>query len=286
MDTGISQWGEQSPAVYVNRFAELVTEAHEPATTREVAETLVARDGPLEEVVWFALDGYDDHVITYRGANPDQHELRRLHSFSPSEQQMPQLKSYLNQHYTSQEVDHAAVIEIPDTYNPHLGQNPGIRLGAYHHPETDQIQVGFKPRPLRHYERVIEDVGKLVPADDIEDFLDRIGYQLGEELQEEADQRLITGDIGAFLEADSNFRCETTTSIPERTHPEYEGMEAELWQKPISKVDGIDSSQGFLQVWRPLDEPDTGVVATTKGDYQERTVIEAVCERFKEWSAN
>lgn len=142
--------------------------------------------------------------------------------------------------------------------------------------------MGLKAKPLQHKDRVVEDVNKLVPADDIEDFVNRIDYQLGEELLEEANQRLLENDIEDSLATDPDFRHQTTKAIPEGKHPEYEGLEADLWQKPVSKLEYVDSSQGFFQVWLPVDESEVGVVTTTAGDYEERGVIEAFCERFKE----
>lgn len=282
MDRGISDWGQKSPKEYLDRFAELLIEAHEQATTRTVEQALLATDGPLAEVIWFALEDYDEHVVIYRGDDHDQTELRRLHSFRPSEQQMPQLKAYFQNQYTLRPIEKARVIEIPDTYNPHLGRNPGVKLGAHYDPEADQIKVGIKAKPLQHNDRIVEDVNRLVPADDVEDFINRIDYELGEELLEEANQRLLEGAIEESLAADPDFRHETTTSIPTGTHPEYDGREADLWQKPVSKLEYIDSSQGFLQVWLPADQSEVGVVTTTAGDYEERRVIEAFCERFEE----
>lgn len=96
------------------------------------------------------------------------------------------------------------------------------------------------------------------------------------EIEADADRHTITTDVSEYLDTDPDFGYETTKPLPENVHPNYTDTDAELWQKPASKVECMDGSQGFLQVWIPVDEAAVTLVSATAGEYDRETVVDAV----------
>lgn len=100
-------------------------------------------------------------------------------------------------------------------------------------------------------------------------------------IEKDADRHTITADIREQLETDPDFRQETTNPLPKGIHPKYTGEPAELWQKPASKVGYMDGSQGFLQIWIPVDEDDITLVSATAGDYDREAIVDTIREEFQ-----
>ena len=106
--------------------------------------------------------------------------------------------------------------------------------------------------------------------------------ELYEEIEAEIDRHVLDREVRPHLEADPDFRRETVTTVPEDIHPEYGGTDAELWQKPVSKVSYLDGAQGFLQVWIPAEPVDLALVTVTNGEYDEERVVEQTRDRLQE----
>ncbi|WP_436343696.1 hypothetical protein [Natronorubrum sp. FCH18a] len=211
----------------------------------------------------------------------DQQTLRWLLSISPQQSDMPQLKRFLRQSYESYaEGDHGVVIEIPDTYLP--GTTPKANIGFYHNPITDDVNSGIVTTPVNQQKEIFEDVAKLVPARDLETFVLNTARTLRTELREDAERHTLEGDVSTILEQDPNFRRETVREIPQEIHPGYVGTEAELWQKPVSRIDYLDGAQGFVQIWIPITDEEVSLVSVTRGDFDRETALEEVRTAFSD----
>lgn len=66
--------------------------------------------------------------------------------------------------------------------------------------------------------------------------------------EDEVDRHTISAEIRDMLEDDPDFRLKTTNPLPKGIHPKYTDSEAELGQKPASRVGCVDGSEGFLQI--------------------------------------
>lgn len=263
------------PERQVERLAEIIQEQHPPAKIRHVEKVLVADGGPVDYLGWLILEDYEDHCLFYKDDNPDQKTLSWLLSITPQRSEIAQFKRFLYQNYeVYDEDDRGVVIEIPDPYLP--GTGPKANIGFYHNPLTDDINSGIITSPVELQDDILEDTAKLVPARDLETFLLNAGRELQAELQEEAERHTIKGDINALLEEDPNFRQETVRDVPLDIHPKYGGTEAELWQKPISHVDYLAGSQGFVQLWTPTSEEEIGLLSLTRGEFDRDTALDEV----------
>lgn len=188
---------------------------------------------------------------------------------------MPRLKRALQRLYDEYaEGEHGVLIEIPDPYLP--SSDPRANIGFYHNPLTDDINSGIVTTPIDQQDRIFEDVSKLVPARDIETFVLNATRTLRTDLREEAEHHVIEGDVTEILEEDENFRLETTREIPPEIHPRYTGTEAELWQKPVSRVEYLSGAQGFVQVWIPVSDAEISLVSVTRGEFDPETAVDNV----------
>ena len=191
---------------------------------------------------------------------------------------MPKFKTLLQTHYdVYQELEIARLLEIPDTYLPQLGERPRVNLGICHEPGTDQVVSGISAVPRLQEQDIVKDIDKLVPDDDLEKFISRTVWLVNTQIEEKADRHTIETDIQHLLDTDPDFRFETTKPLPKGIHPAYTGTDAELWQKPASRVHYMDGSQGFLQIWIPVDEGIT-LIDVTAGGYDRQTIIDAIRE--------
>lgn len=260
---------------YLNRVEKLVTERHPPARPRHVEEVLFADDGPIEYLAWFALDGYDDHTFFYYDSSPDSEFLQLLLSIKPNEDEMPKLRALLRSRYETFEASEAgALFEIPDTYLPQFTPRPRAHIGFFYSPVDDKLVAGTSARPQTKTQEILEDVEKLLPNDDVEAFVTDVVEAVYDEIEAEIERRVLEIDVRPALKADSDFQCETVTTIPDDLHPEYGGQPGELWQKPGAKVEFLNSAQGFLQVWLPEETESVALVTATSGEYDEETVVE------------
>lgn len=62
------------------------------------------------------------------------------------------------------------------------------------------------------------------------------------------DRHTIERDVRDPLESDPDFRRGMVKSPPKRIHPEYTGEDAELWQKPATKVEILGWSAGVRSI--------------------------------------
>ncbi|WP_306055358.1 hypothetical protein [Natronococcus wangiae] len=85
-----------------------------------------------------------------------------------------------------------------------------------------------------------------------------------------------------ILEEDEHFRLETTREIPQGIHPGYTGTEAELWQKPVSRVEYLSGAQGFVQVWIPVSDAEISLVSATRGEFDPETAVDVVRNSLSE----
>lgn len=246
-----------------------------------IEEALFVDDGPVDYLVWFALEDYERHTFFYHDDAPDQETLQQLLFMSPGEDEMAKFKLLLHEHYdVVQELDLARLIELPDVYQPKLGEQPRANFGFCHEPKEDQIVSGISGTPRRKEQEIFEDIDKIVPDPTLEKFVSRTVRTVNTSIEEEADRHTISADIRDRLTNDPDFRLETTKPLPEGIHPRYTNTDADLWQKAASKVDFMDGSQGFLQIWFPVAEEDIALVHATAGDYDREAVVDAVREEF------
>lgn len=277
----ISEYG-LDPQDYISR---LVTEFQERCpkfTELAVEEAIFVDDGPVDYLVWFALDDYDSHTFFYHDDTPNQNALQRLIFLSPSQDDMSEFKSFLQQHYDIYRgLEIARLLEVRDTYQPQLGERPRANLGFCHEPGEDRIVSGISGTPRIKEQEIFEDVDKIVPDKSLEKFVSRTVYNVNTQIKEEADRHTITADIRAQLDHDPDFQYETTKPLPKGIHPTYTDAEVELWQKPASKVPYMDGSQGFLQIWIPVDEDEVTLVSATAGDYDREAIVDTIRTKFE-----
>lgn len=266
---------EIDPGTDIDRLAELVVEQYPDAVVHEIDEAIFVDDGPIDYLAWIALDGYNRHEFFYYDTEPDSETLQRLLSWSPDEERMRLLKAYFVANFDIVEsIANAAVVEIPDPYLP--GPKPRANIAFYMRKGEDEINIGMNAAPPRHHNDIIEDIDKIVPAKDLETFARNTVHAFYDELKTTAEQHLVEGDIDGFLEDNSDFRHQTTKPLPKNIYPTYTGQDADLWQKPVSKEAAIQGSQGFVQVWVPVDADDVGFVTVTSGEYDTEQALAAV----------
>lgn len=269
------------PGRQIDRLAEITHEQYPSANVRTVEEVLVADGGPVDYLGWIAFEDYQDHCFFYHDENPDQELLRLLLSISPQQSDMPALKRLLKRSYDEYgETDNGTIIEIPDTYLP--GSAPKAYVGFYHNPITDDVTSGILTEPLERQDEILEDVAKLVPARDLETFVLNVARTYRTELREQVDRHVLEDDVTSVLEDDPHFRLETVRELPEGIHPGYTGTDAELWQKPVSRVDQLAGSQGFVQVWRPQGDDDVALLSLTRGEFDHDDALDSVRSRLSE----
>lgn len=277
----ISEYGID-PEKYVQRLVEEYRERCPQFSERDIEEVVLVDDGPVDYLVWIAFEGYEEHTFFYHDDDPEYETIRELAHYSPDAHEMQKFKIYLHKTYeTYEELDLARVLEIPDTYKPQIGDAPRAYLSLVYEPSTDHVVSGISASPRAAEQEIFEDVGKIVPDRGIEKFIEQTVLTVNERIKANADRHLVTGEIRDELEADPDFRLETTKPLPEGIHPQFRGDEAELWQKPASKVEYMDGSQGFLQIWIPVEEPETALVDATAGHYDRDAIIEEIRTRFE-----
>ncbi len=277
----ISEYG-LDPGEYVQRLAGGFQDRFSKIEQRPVEEAFFVDDGPVDYLVWFVLEDYENHTFFYHDDTPDEEFLRQLILTSPSKQEMAVFKTYLQQKYeTYTELDIAVLLQIRDTYLPQMGERPRANIGICHNPIDDQVISGVSGIPRMREQEIFDDMDKLVPDRSFEKFITSTVQAIQAEIEEEAERHTISGDIRPVLEQDDDFTLETTKELPNGIHPNYTGKEAELWQKPASRVDYMDGAQGFLQIWIPVDEDTIALVSATAGEYDREAIVDAIREEFE-----
>lgn len=267
------------PESHITQIADIICEQYPKANIRSVEEVIAADCGPVDYLSWLVLEGYEEHCFFYNDENPDQESLRWLFSISPTKSDLQTLKQILQQEYDDFATDDLGVlIEIPDTYLPR--KLPKVNLGIYYNPITDELNTGIIADPISQQEQILEDVNKLVPAKDIETFVMNAARTLRTRLNQRAERHSLEGNVDAILKSDPHFNRETISEIPERIHPGYVDIDAELWQKPISQVEFLDGSQGFVQVWVPVPEDEIVVISLTRGEFDKDIALDQIREKF------
>lgn len=270
---------EIDPGTDIERLAEIFVEKYPAADRHTVEEAIYVDEGPVNHLVWLALDDYSRHEFFYYDTDPDDDVLRRLLSMSPNEKEMKLLRAYLSKRYAVLEpVHHAAFLSVPDKYLP--GREPRANVTFYKNPVGEQIDVGINATPLSEEKEILEDIDQIVPASDLESFARNVVIAFYDEIEETARDHVIQGDVRRMLDEDTAFRYQTTKPLPDGIHPAYTGDKAELWQKPVSREPAIDGSQGFVQVWVPDDES-AGFVFVTDGEYDQQQAIADVRESLE-----
>lgn len=276
----ISEYG-LDPGDYVEQLADQFCRRCSKVSERPIDEAIFVDDGPVDYLVWFALDGYQNHTFFYNDEDPNQEALHRFIALSPSSEEMPQFKALLQKQYgTYRELDIARLLEIPDTYLPQF-ERPRANIGICHEPGEDQIVSGISGTPRRREPEIVDDVDKIVPDKNLEKFVSRTVRAVNAKIEEDADRHTIDADIRDRLNRDPDFRHETTKPLPKGIHPNYTETEAELWQKPASRVEYMDGSQGFLQIWIPVEEEEVTLVSATAGEYDREAIVDAIREEFE-----
>ncbi|WP_317176109.1 hypothetical protein [Halomontanus rarus] len=258
----------------IEKLTEIIREECPSISVRSVEKVIAADGGPVDYLGWLVLEG-DDDCFFYDDDDPDQEALRWLMSISPRQSDLPDLKRILQRQYNEYaEGDLGVIIEIPDIYLP--GTQPKVLLGMYHNPITDDLATGAVAKPVSQQDEILADIDKQLPARDLETFIMNAARTLQTDFRTEAERHLLDGDVTSVLEQDPHFRRETETDVPDGIHPGYSGKEAELWQKPVSRVDSLSGAQGFVQVWIPIDDDDVALVAVTRGDFDHEEALDTV----------
>ncbi|WP_101296113.1 hypothetical protein [Halegenticoccus soli] len=277
----ISEYG-LDPGDYMQRLVDHVSTRCPKFSEQIVEEAIFVDDGPLDFLVWFALDNYRSHTFFYQDDDPTPEVLEQFIFLSPSKREMSQFKTFLREHYSVyRELETVRLLELPDTYLPQLGDRPRANLGVCHEPSSDRIVFGLSCEPRIQEQEILEDADKIVPAKNLEKFVSQAIQSVHTQIKEDADRHTIAANVRKQLEQDPDFRYETTKSIPKGIHPKYTGEAAELWQKPASRVDYMVGSQGFLQIWIPVDEEEITLVSATAGEYDRDAIVDAIRKDFE-----
>lgn len=276
----ISEYG-LDPGDYVNEMLTAFQNRCEEMTEQHVEEAIFFDGGPVDYLAWFVLDDYTTHTFFYNDDDPDKEFLKRLLSAAPTREAMPKFKHLLNQRYeTNTDLEIARLLVLPDVYEPQTGGRPRVNFGYYYEPNSDRIVAGLSGSPRMREPELFEDANKIIPDRDLDRFVSRTVEQVHAEIEAEADRHTIEQDIRPRLRDDPDCRLETTKPLPEGIHPKYTGEQAELWQKPASYVPSMEGSQGFLQLWVPVDEPTLTLVSVTAGNYDKENVVDAIREEY------
>lgn len=276
----ISEYG-YDPERYLQRLSNQLCDRCPEFSERTVEEVIFVDDGPIGFLVWFALDNYEEHTFFYQDESPNREILQRFLFLSPSKQAMPNFKKLLQKYYDEyRELEVAKVLEIRDTYLPKLGKQPRVNVGFCHEPEEDYIISGVSGSPRVREPEIIEDIDKIVPEKSLEKLVSQSVWNVNTQIKEDADRHTIATNIRNQLDQDSDFRCETTKQLPSGIHPNYTGTDAELWQKPASRVDFMDGSQGFLRLWIPVADDDITLIDVTAGEYDRERIVDEIKEQF------
>lgn len=277
----ISEYG-LDPEKYIQQFVDQILARCPEFSEQTVDEAIFVDDGPVDYLVWFALDEYNSHTFFYKDASPDKAYLQRLIFLSPTREEMATFKGFLQQQYgIYRELEVARLLELQDIYQPKLGNRPRVNLGICHEPGHDQIVSGISGTPRTNEQEIFENINKILPAKNIEKFITQSIRTINQNIEEEADRHTITANVRPRLDADGDFRHETTKPLPEGIHPKYTGDAAELWQKPASKVEYMAGSQGFLQLWIPVEADEITLVRATAGEYDREAIVDAIREEFE-----
>ncbi|MFC4451117.1 hypothetical protein [Halorussus aquaticus] len=277
----ISEYG-LDPGDYVQQLVDQFRDRCPKFIEQPIEEAIFVNDGPIDYLAWFALDDYEHHTFFYHDDNPNQDVVRRFIFLSPSEQEMPEFKALLQKYYgVYTELEIARLLELRDTYRPQVGERPRLNLGICYNPEDDRVVSGVSGIPRPHEQDIFDDAAKIVPDKNLEKFITRTVQKVHTQVEEKADRHMISADIRTVLEDDPDFSLETTKPLPKGIHPKYTEHEAELWQKPASRVEYIEGSQGFLQIWIPTDEDEITLVNATAGKYDRKAIVDTIRDRFE-----
>ncbi|MFC7216173.1 hypothetical protein ACFQO4_19100 [Saliphagus sp. GCM10025334] len=277
----ISEYG-LDPDEFIKRLADRFQNRFSKIERRSIEEAIFVDGGPVDYLVWISLEGYENHTFFYHDEEPNVEFVQRLLLTSPAKEEMPLFKSFLQQNYeTYTDLNNTVLLEIRDTYLPQMGERPRANIGICHNPLDDRIVSGVSGIPRRQEQEIFDDMDKIVPDRTFEKFITSTVQTLQTEIEEEADRHTISGEIRDILQQDRGFTLETTKELPKGIHPQYTGEEADLWQKPVSRVDYMDGAQGFLQIWIPIDEEEIALVSATAGEYDREAIVDAIREEFE-----
>lgn len=88
------------------------------------------------------------HTFFFQDDNPSQETLQRFTYLSPSAQAMPKFEVLLQKQYgVYRELKIARLLELPDIYQPQLGERPRANLCLCHEPINDRIVTGMSGTP-------------------------------------------------------------------------------------------------------------------------------------------
>lgn len=232
----ISEYG-LDPGDYIQRLVNQFCECCPKFSEQTVEEAIFVDGGPIDYLVWFALDDYESHTFFYHDDAPDQDVLQRFIFLSPSREEMSKFKLLLQKQYgVYSEFEIARLFELPDIYQPQFGERPRANLGVCHEPREDLIVSGISGTSRIQEQEIFEDIDKIVPDKTLEKFISRTVRTVNTRIEEDADRHTITADIWSRLETDPAFGQETMKPLPKGIHPKYTDTDAELWQKPASKL--------------------------------------------------
>ena len=241
----IAEYG-YDPGDYVQQLVDEIISRSSRFTECSVEEAIFVDEGPIDFLVWFALNDYKEHTFFYHDDTPEQKHSDNLSSFLRRNKQCRSSKRCYRHTRTCTRNSRLHAPRNSRTYLPQLGERPRVNLGICHEPGTDQVVSGISAVPRLQEQDIVKDIDKLVPDDDLEKFISRTVWLVNTQIEEKADRQLET-DIQHLLDTDPDFRFKTTKPLPKGIHPAYTGTDAELWQKPASRVHYMDGSQGFLK---------------------------------------
>lgn len=104
---------------------------------------------------------------------------------------------------------------------------------------------------------------------------------VNEQVESDAERHTVHVDSRDYLERDPDCGHETTKPLPVDIHSNHTGAEAELRQKPASKVEFMDGSHGFLHLWVPVDEGTVAFVSATADDYDRDAIVDTIREEYE-----
>lgn len=178
-----------------------------------------------------------------------------------------------------------SVLFLRCQYASAVGGQPTMVLQAYANPASDSLSVGYTAKRTDDADALETCIAKNVPTATVEDYVDRLVYRLESTIYDERITRRVVENLQRETLATLGFRRQTTKPLPQVLHPDYDGVDADLWQLPAGTADWVDGSTGFVRVWHlpdgtaivepvNLDESDADVTAATTDRLT--TAVEAV----------
>lgn len=193
---------------------------------------ILAADGPIDEVIWAAANGYSKHFV-FLQEPPDESQvideiqarLQQLNAHATKELIVSFLE-YLGETFNSvSELDEHELIEIPDPAAARIGDYPVVNVILFGRPDgqvAQTVEVTYHSAgvAVERTDEVLRRVGGQTPQGDIKEYADAVYDDLVHEHREELNANLVRELSEETLE-DAGYSMLKEATVPEDINPLY-----------------------------------------------------------------